>query len=455
MAITSYSYSVAGDTANGAVDISSLRLEIVTDPTPIPGHLGSAVSGDDLTITFTDTLSGPEEAALDAVVAAHEGIVTPDAATSNPAVTGKTRAATVADVPGAVTGALFNKFETTADGPLVADGVSLVAGDAVLFEEQNTASQNVRWVVSVTGGVGVPAVLTRDDSLDYSLGMEVLVEEGTVNAGVKFRVSTAPAVVGVNDVAYSIVSGKRISFQNVRNTVDLESFALLVYSFGFDLVDHVTAAALPAHTKSGTTLTASANGALSVDGSAVDDNQEILIKDEPLLTYNGLATVTDKGSAGTPWIVELHDPPTALQGSYAGILIKNAPHGAENGDKRFYCTTGGVAGTDSLTFALAISALGLGETLASAGDLTLGVKGNVFHVSGAVQIDAIVGVRWVGREAILIFDSTPLVKHNTAGGAGTFPIKLDGAVDFAATADDVLRLVFDGSYWREVSRTTA
>lgn len=99
-----------------------------------------------------------------------------------------------------------------------------------------------------------------------------------------------------------------------------------------------------------------------------------------------------------------------------------------------------------------------GADVASANDLTLGADGNVFEITGTTQINAITTSGWQNGSVIrLIFTSTPTVKHNTAGGAGTAVMLLSGAADFSATADDVLTLVLSEvggtQAWREVSRS--
>lgn len=53
----------------------------------------------------------------------------------------------------------------------------------------------------------------------------------------------------------------------------------------------------------GATLTANANGALSVDGVAVAVGNRILVKNEVTQANNGVYTVTQTGSAGTPYIL--------------------------------------------------------------------------------------------------------------------------------------------------------
>lgn len=69
-----------------------------------------------------------------------------------------------------------------------------------------------------------------------------------------------------------------------------------------------TAAALSAYTPAGSpaTLTANANGALTVDGVALSNGDRVLLKDESGANekYNGIYGVTDAGSAGTPWVLD-------------------------------------------------------------------------------------------------------------------------------------------------------
>jgi len=111
--------------------------------------------------------------------------------------------------------------------------------------------------------------------------------------------------------------------------------------------------------------------------------------------------------------------------------------------------------TPTMQFQIAAGAfvVAKGGTVAAANDLTLN-QANSMHISGATQINAITSTGWVaGAEVLLIFDSNPVVKNNTAGGAGTAPILLAGGADFNATANDVLRLFWDGANWYEVSRS--
>lgn len=94
-----------------------------------------------------------------------------------------------------------------------------------------------------------------------------------------------------------------------------------------------------------------------------------------------------------------------------------------------------------------------GADVASANDVTLG-DGNYFDITGATQMNGMSVSGWQsGSEVTLQFDSNPIVKHNTAASAGFASFFLSGAVDFSTGADDTLKLAYDGTYWREISRT--
>jgi hypothetical protein len=77
MALTDYTYSIAGDTLNGVVDGGKLFDEIVADPLIIIAPDRVDTADDVLSVWMKDALSAPEEAALTVVVAAHDGVVVP------------------------------------------------------------------------------------------------------------------------------------------------------------------------------------------------------------------------------------------------------------------------------------------------------------------------------------------------------------------------------------------
>jgi hypothetical protein len=76
-----------------------------------------------------------------------------------------------------------------------------------------------------------------------------------------------------------------------------------------EAVNLATTAALPANTYNngtsgvGATLTGNANGALSVDSTLTTVSERVLVKNEAAGANNGVYTVTQVGSAGTPYIL--------------------------------------------------------------------------------------------------------------------------------------------------------
>jgi len=93
-----------------------------------------------------------------------------------------------------------------------------------------------------------------------------------------------------------------------------------------------------------------------------------------------------------------------------------------------------------------------GTDIASANDATLTLTGNYFDVTGTTQINTLsaTGVQ-AGTIIVLQFDEAVTVKHGTAGAGAQF--QLAGAGDLSATPGDTLMVIYDGTYWREISRT--
>jgi hypothetical protein len=97
-----------------------------------------------------------------------------------------------------------------------------------------------------------------------------------------------------------------------------------------------------------------------------------------------------------------------------------------------------------------------GANVAAANDLTLGGDGNLFTITGSTQINAITTTSWqAGSQIAFIFTGAPLVKNNTAGGAGTATMLLSGRTDFQAAAGDYIAFQYDGTNWYETERQMA
>merc|ERR1711871_193303 len=83
----------------------------------------------------------------------------------------------------------------------------------------------------------------------------------------------------------------------------------------------------------GATLTASGNGALSIDGVSPTTNDRILVKDQSTAAQNGIYVVTNIGSGSTNWILTRatpEDQPSELSGG-AFVFVEEGTANAING----------------------------------------------------------------------------------------------------------------------------
>ena len=101
-----------------------------------------------------------------------------------------------------------------------------------------------------------------------------------------------------------------------------------------------TAAALPSNTYSsgGKTLTATANGALTVDSVGVAVNDRILVKNESTGSNNGIYNVANAGGAGAPYVLTRAADADATSELQNGIIIP-VTSGTVNADTLWALTT--------------------------------------------------------------------------------------------------------------------
>lgn len=209
---------------------------------------------------------------------------------------------------------------------------------------------------------------------------------------------------------------------------------------GLDVKESVklaTNAALSAFTHSSGVLTASSNGALTVDGVVVHANNRILVKNETSSNapYNGIYVVTDAGSASAPFILTRADDANSGAEVTPGMFTF-----VEQGDT--WADTGWVLQTDgaitlgstNLSF-VQFSAAGqliAGNGLTKTG-LTLDVVGTADRiVANADSID--IASTYAGQSSITTlgtittgtWDATTVAV--TAGGTGVESFTDNGVV---------------------------
>lgn len=115
------------------------------------------------------------------------------------------------------------------------------------------------------------------------------------------------AVIGGVTLTTGTISTAPVSNTDIVNKQYADAIASGIHFH--EAVSLATTAALPANTYNngtsgvGATLTATANGALSVDSTLTVATERILVKNEVAGANNGVYVVTQVGSAGTPYIL--------------------------------------------------------------------------------------------------------------------------------------------------------
>lgn len=140
--------------------------------------------------------------------------------------------------------------------------------------------------------------LVRKSQFDTALALKLSLSGGTMSGAIAMGTNK---ITGLGDPTAAQDAATKNYVDAVATGLDVKQSVRLA-----------TAAALPANTPAGSgvgkTLTANANGALSVDSVAVALNDRILVMHEggDMLTpsaHNGIYVVTATGSAGAPWVL--------------------------------------------------------------------------------------------------------------------------------------------------------
>ena len=204
---------------------------------------------------------------------------------------------------------------------------SLTLGGTLVVTASNFASQTANTVLAApNGSAGVPtfrAIVAADiptlnqnttGTASNVTGIVAVANGGTgASIAGTARTNLSAAASGANTDITSIalttgtISASPVSGTDIVNKLYADSIASGINFH--QSVRLATAAALPANTYNngtsgvGATLTANANGALSVDGVAVAVGNRILVKNEAAGANNGVYVVTDTGSGSTPYIL--------------------------------------------------------------------------------------------------------------------------------------------------------
>jgi hypothetical protein len=216
-------------------------------------------------------------------------------------------------------------------------------------------SNLIRWnttqSAAAAGDIGMDSVSGRPSVFIGGVSRDVLGSHEVIRPGgqVTFTANQQMGGFKLTGLADGSASTDSVTYgQAAAFAVNLDSKAS---------VRLATTAALAANTAAGSgvgkTLTADANGALSIDSVATANGNRVLIKNETPASDNGIYTVTDTGSAGTPYVLT-RATDADQDAEVTTNLLVGVDAGTVNGATTWRLTTAAtiVVDTTSLTFSL-------------------------------------------------------------------------------------------------------
>jgi len=218
---------------------------------------------------------------------------------------------------------------------------------------------------------------------------------------IHFHNGTAWVQLGTLDQISAALAAVSLNNQNITNLADpvnpqdavnLRTLQTMITALSDRAeVAYATAAALPANTYAngsagvGATLTASTNGALSVDSANVITGQRVLVKNESSAANNGIYTVAQAGSASTPWVLTRATDMDQASELGPGILVPvESPSGATAGAVNNGVVFLSLAPSPFTVGTSAISFSTVGSVYSAGNGLTL--SGTQFSLSAPVSV---------------------------------------------------------------------
>jgi hypothetical protein len=277
------------DDGSGVINVDN------TDPlNPVVEYTGVFV--DNVSITGSGTLADPLEASGSSSYPSVQVVLFADLATTERLKPCTYNNGTLG-VGATLTGNANGQLSTVSFTDRI-DNVVTALNQNILVWNQQDQKQNGLYVVTQLGSSTQPFILTRSIEADEQTEMyplQVNIYNGATLANRAFLQKTIDPVIGTNIIVFtSSAIGIQTSNLNFVDTVTSVPLPSCTYTSGTNL-------SVPGI---GARLTATANGSIgTINGIALFVNNRILVKDEVNQAHNGDYTVTQVGSASTPFIL--------------------------------------------------------------------------------------------------------------------------------------------------------